>query len=92
MTLSDQNKSDLLKRLARVEGQVRGVQRMVGEDNHCGDVLNQIASTQEALRGAAALLLRNHLNTCVADTVREGDDSDVQQSLDEVMKLVKRLR
>jgi CsoR family transcriptional regulator, copper-sensing transcriptional repressor len=92
MTLSAEKKADLLKRLARAEGQVRGIQRMISEDTYCGDVLNQIASTQEALRGAAGLLLRNHLNTCVADTVRAGDGTEVQESLDEVMKLVKRLR
>ena len=61
-----------LKRLRRIEGQVRGIQRMVDEDRYCADVLTQISSVQEALRAVGRELLRNHLKYCATAAIRAG--------------------
>src|SRR5437870_11845344 len=57
------------KRLRRIEGQVRGLQKMVGDDRYCADIIVQIASVQEALRGVARTLMRTHLHHCLAKTL-----------------------
>jgi DNA-binding FrmR family transcriptional regulator len=62
-----------ITRLRRIEGQVRGLQRMVEEDRYCTDIMTQIASVHEALRGVSRELMRNHLRHCTADAVRAGD-------------------
>src|SRR5690242_13466487 len=62
-----------LKRLRRIEGQVRGLQRMVDEERYCADIMTQIASVQEALRAVGRELMRNHLRHCVASAIRSGD-------------------
>ncbi len=64
-----------LKRLRRVEGQVRGVQRMLEEERYCADVLVQIASIQEALRGVSREVMRNHLAHCAAEAQKVGGDA-----------------
>jgi DNA-binding FrmR family transcriptional regulator len=63
-----------LARLRRIEGQVRGLQKMVDEERWCADVLTQVASVQEALRGVSRELMRNHLKHCTAAAVRAGPD------------------
>lgn len=62
-----------LTRLRRIEGQVRGLQRMVEEDRYCTEIMTQIASVHEALRGVSRELMRNHLRHCTADAVKSGD-------------------
>lgn len=66
------NKEDLLKRLRRAEGQVRGIQRMIEEDVYCIDVLTQVSAATKALETVALGLLDDHLNHCVAEAAREG--------------------
>ena len=61
-----------LKRLRRIEGQVRGLQKMVEEDRYCPDIITQIASVQEALRGVGRQLLRNHLKHCATTAIKKG--------------------
>ena len=61
-----------LKRLRRIEGQVRGLQRMVEEDRYCGDILTQLGAVQEALRSVGKELMRNHLQHCAAQAIRTG--------------------
>ena len=61
-----------LKRLRRIEGQVRGLQRMVEEDRYCADVMTQISSVHEALRSVGRELMRNHLKHCAATAIHEG--------------------
>src|SRR5690606_13073703 len=63
-----------LKRLRRIEGQVRGLQRMVEEDRYCADIMTQIASVHEALRSVGRELMRNHLKHCAATAIRAGDE------------------
>ncbi len=70
-------KSGNLNRLRRIEGQVRGLQRMVEEDRYCADILTQVSSVQEALRGVRRELLRNHLRYCAAEAIRaEGEEAE----------------
>lgn len=76
---SGELKDKLRKRLARIEGQVRGVKRMVEEETYCDDILSQIAATKSALDAAAVLLLEHHLRSCVADRFRSGDEGIVEE-------------
>ncbi len=75
------------KRLRRIEGQVRGVQKMIDEDRYCPDVLVQIASVQEALRGVGRVLLQNHLTHCTADAFRRDDPEEVTRGVTELIDL-----
>lgn len=78
-----------LKRLRRIEGQVRGLQRMVEEDRYCADILTQIASVNEALRSVGRELMRNHLRHCVASAVRTGGE-EAEATYDELIELMYR--
>lgn len=76
-----------LARLRRIEGQVRGLQKMVDEERWCADVLTQVASVQEALRGVSRELMRNHLKHCAAAAVR-GEREDADAIHDEIIDLM----
>jgi DNA-binding FrmR family transcriptional regulator len=76
-----------LKRLRRIEGQVRGLQRMVDEERYCSDVLTQISSVQEALRAVGRELMRNHLKHCATQAIR-GNDADAEKMYDELVGLM----
>ena len=78
-----------LLRLRRIEGQVRGLQRMVGEDRYCADVLTQIASVHEALRAVGRELMRHHLVHCATSAIRTGGQ-DGEAMYDELMELMYR--
>ena len=76
-----------LKRLRRIEGQVRGVQKMIEEDRYCSDILAQISSVQEALRGVSHALLKNHLSHC-ATAAFSSDEASVREAIaDELVDL-----
>ena len=77
-------------RLKRIEGQVRGIQRMVDEGRYCPDIMTQIASVHAALRGVGKVLMRSHLQHCVTDALRSGDPAEAEQTYDEVMDLMYR--
>lgn len=76
-----------IKRLRRIEGQVRGLQRMVEEDRYCADVLMQISSVQEALRSVGRQLMRNHLKHCATAAIRGGED-EAEAMYDELIDLM----
>lgn len=76
-----------LKRLRRIEGQVRGLQRMVEEERYCADIMTQIASVQEALRSVGRELMRNHLKHCAASAIRSGEES-AEAMYDELIDLM----
>lgn len=76
-----------LRRLRRIEGQVRGLQKMVEEDRYCADIVTQVASVQEALRGVARQLLRNHLKHCAASAIKAGEPQ-ADAMYDELLDLV----
>ncbi len=76
-----------LKRLRRIEGQVRGLQKMVEEDRYCPDIITQIASVQEALRGVGRQLLRNHLKHCATTAIKKGQ-KEADATYDELLELI----
>ena len=76
-----------LKRLRRIEGQVRGIQKMVEEERYCADVLTQISSVHEALRAVARELMRNHLKHCATHAIRSGD-VEAETMYDELVDLM----
>ena len=76
-----------LKRLRRIEGQVRGLQKMVEEDRYCPDIVTQIASVQEALRGVGRQLLRNHLKHCATSAIKKGP-KEADATYDELLELI----
>jgi len=78
-----------LKRLRRIEGQVRGLQRMVEEDRYCADIMMQIASVHEALRSVGRELMRNHLKHCAATAIRAGEE-EAEAMYDELIDLMYR--
>jgi DNA-binding FrmR family transcriptional regulator len=78
-----------LARLRRIEGQVRGLQKMVTEDRYCADVLTQISSVQEALRSVGRELMRNHLKHCATRAIRKGNP-DAEAMYDELVDLMHR--
>ena len=76
------------KRLRRIEGQVRGLQRMVEEDRYCADIIVQIASVQEALRGVGKKLMKNHLKNCATKALTSGKPKDAEEMYDELLELI----
>jgi CsoR family transcriptional regulator, copper-sensing transcriptional repressor len=76
------------KRLRRIEGQVRGLQKMVEEDRYCADIITQVASVQEALRGVARNLMRNHLHHCAGKALRSNKREDAESMYDELLDLI----
>jgi CsoR family transcriptional regulator, copper-sensing transcriptional repressor len=80
----------LLRRLRRIEGQVRGVQRMVEEDRYCPEILVQISAIRESLRSAGALLLNEHLRSCVTGAVRSRDPERTEAVYEELIELFNR--
>jgi DNA-binding FrmR family transcriptional regulator len=83
-------KRAVLTRLRRIEGQVRGLQKMVEEERYCADVLTQVSSVQEALRGVGRSLLHNHLKHCATQAIRSGDPGQADAMYDELMDLMSR--
>ena len=80
-------KSRNLKRLRRIEGQIRGLQKMVDEDRYCADILTQVSSVHEALRGVGRELMRNHLKHCAAGAIRSGGP-EADSMYDELVDLM----
>lgn len=87
-----QDKDAYLKRLRRIEGQVRGLQRMVDEDKYCIDILTQISAVTSALESVALGLLEQHLSHCVAQAIAEGGDAataKIREASQAVARLVR---
>jgi CsoR family transcriptional regulator, copper-sensing transcriptional repressor len=76
------------KRLRRIEGQIRGLQKMVEEDRYCADIITQVASVQEALRGVARNLMKNHLHHCAAKALRSGKKEETEAMYNELLELI----
>ncbi|WP_307401753.1 metal-sensitive transcriptional regulator [Desulfofundulus luciae] len=85
MSYVERNKEDLLSRLKKIEGQIRGIQKMIEEDRYCVDILLQISATRAALQKVALSLLRSHTRGCVARAIRQnrGDEA-----IDELMQVL----
>jgi CsoR family transcriptional regulator, copper-sensing transcriptional repressor len=87
-----ENKDAYIKRLRRIEGQVRGLQRMVEDDKYCIDILTQVSAATKALQSVALGLLEEHLSHCVANAVAEGGDTaseKVREASDAIARLVR---
>jgi DNA-binding FrmR family transcriptional regulator len=84
-------KRSVLNRLKRIEGQIRGLQRMVEEERYCADVITQVSSVQEALRSTAKSLLHNHLKHCATQALRSGDSAQAESMYSELMELMGRV-
>lgn len=79
---------DLMKRLNRIEGQVRGVKAMVEDERYCVDILNQVSAIQAALNSFSKVLLSNHIKTCVVDDIESGKGDE---AVDELCKTIQKL-
>jgi len=90
MAAYDMQKDDIAKRLARIEGQVRGVARMVDEGRYCVDILDQVSAITKALQQVSLGLLHDHLGHCVADAVHKGGP-EADAKLDEATSAIARL-
>jgi CsoR family transcriptional regulator, copper-sensing transcriptional repressor len=84
------NKDALVKRLHRIEGQVRGIERMVEDDRYCIDILTQISAVGTALDSLALQLLDGHVRHCVADAMASGDGAEVETKTIELLAAVQR--
>lgn len=80
-------KKDLMTRLNRIEGQVRGIKAMVEDDRYCVDILTQVSAVQAALNGFNKELLSRHIKTCVSEDIKEGNE----EAIDELCELLKKL-
>src|SRR5579872_6621645 len=81
-------KTSNLKRLRRIEGQVRGLQRLVEEDRYCADILIQISSVQEALRSVGRALMKNHLRHCASEAIRDNAPGRAESMYEELLNLM----
>ena len=84
------DKEALVKRLHRIEGQVRGVEKMVEDDRYCIDVLTQLAAADTALEGVALSILDDHVRHCVAHALTSGDEAEAQTKTQELLDAVRR--
>jgi DNA-binding FrmR family transcriptional regulator len=80
-------KKNLQHRLNRIEGQIRGINRMIQEDVYCDDILNQLTAVQNALSSAGTQLLEAHIKSCIVDQIQHGQ----VETLDELMKTIKKM-
>ena len=85
----EERQANLQKRLTRVEGQVRGVARMLEQQRPCIEVLQQLASVQAALKGVTKSVLRKYLERCATDAIRSGDDGVYDELMDAIFKFAK---
>jgi DNA-binding FrmR family transcriptional regulator len=76
------------KRLRRIEGQIRGLQKMVEEDRYCTDIITQVASVQEALRGVARNLMKNHLHHCASAALKSRKKEETEAMYDELLEVI----
>jgi DNA-binding FrmR family transcriptional regulator len=77
-----------LTRLRRIEGQIRGLQKMVEEDRYCADIMVQVSAVQEALRAVGRALMRNHLRHCAAEAIGKGTPEEAEAMYDELLELI----
>lgn len=87
---SDQVKRNLVTRLNRIEGQIRGIKGLIERDTYCDDVITQISASQSALNSVARILLEGHLKSCVVDRLQEGDTEVLDEVLITIQKLMKK--
>ena len=77
----------LMKRLNRIEGQIKGIKAMLEGERYCADILIQVAAAQQGMRSFSAELLKNHMKTCVVEEIRKGNDDIIDESIETILKL-----
>lgn len=82
-------KKDLLNRLSRIEGQVRGIKNMIEKDAYCTDIVTQVAAANAALNSFNKVLLSNHIRTCVVEDIKNGNDDVIDDLLNTLQKLMR---
>ena len=85
----DKEIQDLIHRLNRIEGQIRGIRGMVERDAYCTDILTQVAAASAAMNSFTKVLLANHIRTCVAHDIREGRDETIDELVETLQRLMK---
>lgn len=88
-TRNKDERQDLLNRLSRIEGQVRGIRNMLESDRYCVDILTQVSAIQASLNSFNKKLLSNHIKSCVVNDIREGKDDIVDELCETIQKLMK---
>ena len=86
---SDETKQKMTSRLNRIEGQVRGINKMIGYDVYCDDILHQILSVEAALTGVKRMLLEAHMKSCIIDRVERGDKAVIDELMTTIGKMIK---
>jgi len=84
-SLEKEDKKALMNRLSRIEGQVRGIQKMIEEDKYCIDILTQITATRGALKNAGLKVLNRHIQGCVSDAIEKGESEEVVPELIDIV-------
>ena len=82
-------KKDMIHRLSRIEGQVRGIRRMMEEDAYCPDVLTQVSAVSSAMASFAKVLLASHIRSCVVEEIRNGNDETIDELVCTLQKLMR---
>lgn len=85
--MQDEAKRDVINRLRSVQGHVRGIERMVEQDEYCIDVMKQIKAVQSALERVNSLVLGNHMQTCVTTAIRSDDSEERERVIDEIIQV-----
>ena len=85
----DKEYKDLINRLSRIEGQIRGIRNMVEQDSYCPDILTQVSAANSALNSFSKVLLANHIKTCVAEDIKSGKEEAVDELAALLQKLMK---
>ena len=86
---SEKEYKDLITRLNRIEGQIRGIKKMVENDAYCTDILVQVSAANAALNSFNKVLLSNHIRTCVANNIRDGKEETIEELVNTLQKLMK---
>ncbi|MGE0665784.1 MAG: metal-sensitive transcriptional regulator [Sphingomonadales bacterium] len=90
--MNPKTKKSCLSRLGRIEGQVRGISRMIEDDRYCIDIMTQLQAVKAALKRVEDEILREHVSHCIADAMENGDTAEKHQKIEELMEVVARLR
>jgi DNA-binding FrmR family transcriptional regulator len=92
LMIDQKTEKETMVRLKKIEGQVRGIQKMIADRRYCIDMVMQITAAESALHGVAEIVLKNHLQTCVVAAFRSEDERDCREKVDELMKVYGKLR
>lgn len=87
-TRTEKQRNDIITRLNRVEGQVRGIKGMIEKDSYCDDVLHQISAAQAALKSISKLILQSHMKGCLVDRIQSGDHEVIDELLNTIGKML----